>query len=115
MNKKFETPFYEEPAYRKLPDPTYDMFVNVSYNPCDVKQPSAYNTVTMGHYRVTFNGRNVGILSASDMHAFKSKIEKSRITTTFSFYVTSNGQLRFGGYTVRSEHMDELFRAEVVY
>ncbi len=115
MCEKLKNPFYDESQYRKLPDPlNYDNFINVNYNPCDTNHYSQENFTSGRFYRVMYNGQDVGILFAGDMFIFKSKIQNSK-TTTFTFYVQHLGHLRFGGYSVRTEYMDELFRAEVVY
>lgn len=115
MCEKLKNPFYDERPYRKSPDPLcYEKFINANYNPCN-SIPFSQEDFTSGrYYKVIYNGQIIGILFAADMFIFKSKIQDSE-TTTFAFYVQHLGQIRFGGYTVRSEYMDELFRAEVVY
>ena len=54
----------------------FDKYVN--YNPCDTNHFSQENFTAGLFYRVTYKGQFVGILAATDMFIFKSKVQSSK-------------------------------------
>lgn len=82
------------------------------------KEPLQYTTrkIRTRHFMVKRSNQVVGIISESDMCVMMSITLANAYK---SFYVTlykqnTTGEMIFAGYSVRSEHCDELFRAELV-